>query len=67
MNDYIKKESVISTPSVATAYLLSLTGNIDLNNTDSSVNIQQMNHLGENNGRSFALAQNMVEDSDKWG
>lgn len=38
-----------------------------MNDNDSSVNIQQMNHLCENNGSCFAVAWSMVEDSDKWG
>lgn len=36
-------------------------------NTDDSVNIQQMNHVGENNGSGFAIALSLMEDSDKWG
>ena len=36
-------------------------------NTDNSVNIQQMNHIYENNGSGFAVALSMVEGSDKWG
>lgn len=40
-----------------------------MNNTDSSVNIQQMNHLRENKGSCLADAWSLVEDSDKrgWG
>ena len=58
-------KSVKSTPAAATAHVLSIIGNVDMNNTDRSVNIQQMNHLRENNSSCLTDARTMGEDSDK--